>query len=113
MNKKKKLILIIILCISTTYLFLYNNNKTYVYTSLQEENSLDKDLVKNSLEEIYKKRCEAFTSLDLKSLEDSFDTSHKYGEWALAHEIKRIKYLNDWSYNRGIKFTNIASSLKF
>ncbi len=35
--------------------FLYNNNKTYVYTSLQEENSLDKDSVKNSLEEIYKK----------------------------------------------------------
>lgn len=60
-----------------------------------------------------KKRCEAFTSLDLKSLEDYFDTSHKYGEWALAHEIKRIKYLNDWSYNRGIKFTNVASSLKF
>ena len=113
MNKQKKLILIIILCISITDLFLYNNNKTYVYTSLQEENSLDKDLVKNNLEEIYKKRCESFTSLDLKSLEDYFDTSHKYGEWSLAHEIKRIKYLNDWSYNRGIKFTNVASSLKF
>ncbi len=52
MNNQRKLILIIILCISITYLFLYNNNKTYVYTSLQEENSLDKDLVKNSLEEI-------------------------------------------------------------
>ncbi|EKN38837.1 hypothetical protein CFSAN001627_23474, partial [Clostridium botulinum CFSAN001627] len=67
MNKRKKLILIITLCISITYLFLYNNNKTYVYTSLQKENSLDKDSVKNNLEEIYKKRCEAFTSLDLKS----------------------------------------------
>lgn len=113
MNKRKKLILIIALCISITYLFLYNNNKTYVYTSLQKENSLDKDSVKNNLEEIYKKRCEAFTSLDLKSLNDYFNTSHKYGEWALAHEIKRIKYLNDWSYNRGIKFTNVASSLKY
>lgn len=56
MNKRKKLILIIALCISITYLFLYNNNKTYVYTSLQKENSLDKDSVKNNLEEIYKKK---------------------------------------------------------
>lgn len=46
-------------------------------------------------------------------MNDYFNTSHKYGEWALAHEIKRIKYLNDWSYNRGIKFTNVASSLKY
>lgn len=55
MNKRKKLILIITLCISITYLFLYNNNKTYVYTALPKEDSLDKDSVKNDLEEIYKK----------------------------------------------------------
>lgn len=35
--------------------FLYNNNKTYVYTALPKEDSLDKDSVKNDLEEIYKK----------------------------------------------------------
>lgn len=46
------------------------------------------------------------------SLNQYFDTSQKYGVWALEHEVKRVKYLHDWSKERGMNFTNVNSTIR-
>lgn len=75
-------------------------------------NSYDENELKTEVENIYKKRSSAFVTGDLLSLKDLFDTSEKYGKWALQHEIKRIKYLHAWSKLRGMKFTNVDSTVR-
>lgn len=75
-------------------------------------NSYDENELKTEVENIYKKRSSAFVTGDLLSLKDLFDTSQKYGKWALEHEVKRVKYLHAWSKLRGMKFTNIDSTVR-
>lgn len=75
-------------------------------------NSYDENELKTEVETIYNKRSSVFVTGDLVSLKDYFDTSQKHGQWALEHEIKRVKYLQDWSKQRGIKFTNVQSAVR-
>jgi hypothetical protein len=75
-------------------------------------NSYDENELKRSVANIYNKRSSAFVTGDLVSLKDIFDTSHKYGQWALEHEAKRVKYLHAWSKQRGMKFTNVQSTVR-
>jgi len=49
---------------------------------------------------------------DTTKLNDLFDTSQKYGRYSLDHEVRRVKYLKDWSALRGIKFNNIESTVR-
>ncbi|MBC2578822.1 amidase domain-containing protein [Clostridium sp. DJ247] len=94
---------------------IYNNK--YENYSLQSSTNLfaepyDKEGLKTEIENIYNKRSCTFITGDLESLKEYFDTSEKYGKWALEHEVKRLKYLNTWSKARGIKFTNIQSTVR-
>lgn len=79
----------------------------FVTTLTYDENEL-----KTTVEDIYNKRSSAFVTGDLLSLKQYFDTSQKYGVWALEHEAKRVKYLHDWSKERGMKFTNVQSTIR-
>lgn len=72
----------------------------------------DENELKIAIEDIYNKRSSAFVTGDLLSLKPYFDTSQKYGTWALEHEAKRVKYLHDWSKERGMKFTNVQSTIR-
>ncbi|AKA69705.1 amidase domain-containing protein [Clostridium scatologenes] len=74
--------------------------------------NIDENQLKSEVERIYNQRSAAFVSGDVSSLESLFDTSQRYGKWALEHEIKRVKYLNDWSNERNITFGKIASSVR-
>lgn len=86
-------------------------NESKEDSKLSEE--ADKTMAKSELQNLYNIRSSIFTSLDLKKLPELFDTSQKYGSWALDHEVKRIKYLNEWSYRRNIKFTDVSSTINF
>lgn len=44
---------------------------------------------------MYNKRSAAFVTGNLLSLKELYDTSQKYGQWALEHEVKCVKYLQD------------------
>ena len=70
-----------------------------------------KEIAKTETKKIYDLKAKSFTSLDLKSIVPLFDTSQKYGKWTLEHELKRVKYLYEWSYKRNIKFTDVTSSI--
>ena len=74
--------------------------------------SYDKEELKQVIEEIYNSRSAALVSGDGTNLKQFFDVSQKYGQWALEHETKRVQYLKYWSAQRGIKFTNIESSVR-
>lgn len=68
--------------------------------------------LKTIIETLYNHRSSAFVSGDFSVLEDDFDISSKQGLWAKEHEIKRIKYLMNWSADRGIRFTNVTSTVR-
>lgn len=82
-----------------------------VYASVPIQ-SVDQNELKLEIERIYNERSAALVSGDISSLKNLFDTSQKSGQWALEHEIKRVKYLNDWSAERKITFGNIESTVR-
>lgn len=66
----------------------------------------------SALQNIYDKRSEAFITGDVDSFKEYYDTSQKFGVWALEHEIKRIQYLNSWAAERNMKFMKVQSAIR-
>lgn len=62
-----------------------------------------------TLQDIYNRRCEAFLTGDTSLIKELYDTSQKYGVWALQHEIKRIKYFTKWSKEREMQLVDLKS----
>lgn len=108
MKRWHKNILWILLTISIYTSFYLKSTSTI---SLFPMLSTDKEELKEEIEKIYNKRCQVLLNGDLNSLPQYFDTSQKYGQWSLEHEVQRVKYLRQWAYQRGIVFTNIDSSV--
>ena len=99
MNKVCKSFLVIACTI-----FVFNFFTTYAYAEVETP--------EKALEKIYNTRNKAFTTGNLLSIKDCFDSSQKFGVWALEHEVRRIKYLKHWSDERNIEFTNVESSIR-
>ena len=53
-----------------------------------------------------------FITRDLTNLPSYYDLSQKLGKWSLEHEVKRFKYFNDWSSQRGMNFIKVESTPK-
>lgn len=85
---------------------LHNNNISAAVYSYGENE------LKTKIEKIYNERSSAFVTGDIAHLEQYFDTSQKQSKQALEHEIKRVKYLKNWSNQRGIKFKDINSTIR-
>lgn len=75
-------------------------------------NPLEDEELKYEIESMYNLRSSCLMSGSLLPLKELFDLSQKYGQWSLEHEVQRVKYLKDWSSHRGVKFTNIQSSVR-
>jgi hypothetical protein len=63
--------------------------------------------VTQKIEEIFKVRNLAIMSNDEKSISNIYDRKTKYGQWAYEHEIKKLKYVKNWSEKQGVKFIGI------
>lgn len=74
--------------------------------------NVDKEELRSEVERIFNQRSACLVSGDVSPLKELFDTSQKYGKWALEHEVKRVKYLNNWSNERNITFGKIESSVR-
>lgn len=94
------------------FLIITFNIKYEVVRAEPSKSSIDDKQIKAEIERIYNIRSSAFVSGDLSPVKELFDTSQKYGKWALEHEIKRIKYLNDWANEREITFGNVESYVR-
>ncbi|MDW8800885.1 amidase domain-containing protein [Clostridium sp. A1-XYC3] len=113
-HKKKFTIYLFITLLISMSLSNFNSN-TVVYASqncLITKESYDENELKTVVEDIYNKRSSAFVTGDLLSLKGLFDTSEKYGQWALEHEVKRVKYLHTWCKERGIKLAKVQSDVR-
>lgn len=99
-----KLIILIILIFNMSYIIKVAASNDPI--------NIDKDRLKAEVERIYNIRSSCLASGDFSPLKDEFDTSQKYGIYTLEHEIKRVKYLKDWSKQRGIQFKNIESTVR-
>lgn len=75
-------------------------------------NPIEDEELKVEIERLYNTRSACLVSGSLLPLRELFDLSQKYGQWSLEHEVQRVKYLKDWSSQRGIKFTSIESSIR-
>lgn len=105
-KKVKEFILLFI------FFILIFNIKCLVIKAEPANSSLDEKQIKAEVERIYNIRSAAFVSGDVSPIKELFDTSQKYGKWALEHEVKRIKYLNDWANERGITLGNVESFVR-
>lgn len=101
-----------ILFVLFTMNLILSNTLNCKALSLNPINALKEEEVKKELENIYNLRSSSFVTGDLSVLQNLYDTSSKYGKWALEHEIKRVKYLNNWSFQREIKFTKVNSEVR-
>ena len=110
-NFKKYLRLFNCIIFSVYILFNFQCYIPIVYASTLPQ-KIDENELKVQIENIYNKRSAALVSGKYSSLEDIFDTSQKYGKWALEHEVKRVKYIAKWSDERNITFTNIQSTVR-
>lgn len=64
------------------------------------------------LENLLNNRSKVFLTGEYNKLTDYYDNTQKLGKWAWEHEIRRIKYLRDWSKDRNIVFNKIESKVK-
>ncbi|WP_420839268.1 amidase domain-containing protein [Clostridium rhizosphaerae] len=85
--------------------------KNNVY-ALENDEKLTDSQIKDEIERIYNVRSACLVSGDCTPLKELFDTSRKYGKWALEHEVRRVKYLSNWTNERDITFTNIQSFVR-
>jgi hypothetical protein len=108
-KKRKRL-----LCFILFAVFVTVNAGAFKYTAFASTNTrkVDTNELKAEVERIYNARSAALVSGDVHSLKELFDTSQKYGRWGLEHEVRRVKYLANWSDERDITVTNIQSTVR-
>jgi hypothetical protein len=92
--------------------FIFNTFSFIKASALQNPVDVDNNVLKTEIERIYNILSSCLVSGDFEQLKEQFDTSQKLGKYALEHEIKRVKYLKNWSKERGIKFKNIESFIR-
>ncbi|GAB6098569.1 amidase domain-containing protein [Halanaerocella petrolearia] len=78
-------------------------------TVLIEETS--DDMLEVEIKKIFDIRNKALLEEDTDALESLYDKEVKTGIWAYEHEIKKMKYLHNWSEKQGVKFTEIDSQV--
>lgn len=105
--KKSRLILVlaIIVIFSFAACIFYSSNKPVINSDDNTEEVIKK------VEEIFKVRNTAILTNDEKSIATIYDRKTKYGTWAYEHEIKKLKYLHNWSEKQGVKFLTINPNI--
>lgn len=94
------------------FLILVFNIKYIIVKANPIKPETDEKQIKAEIERIYNIRSQALVSGDISPVKELFDTSQRYGKWALEHEIKRIKYLNAWANERDITFGKVESFVR-
>ncbi|MCY6959389.1 amidase domain-containing protein [Clostridium brassicae] len=105
--KKSKLIYIILsamVLISLIIWFFFASPTTSF--SIQE--TCDKTQVEEEVKQLFNIRNKAILTKDLEAIDYIYDKNSKYGNWAYEHELKKMKYLYNWSEKQGVKFIDIA-----
>lgn len=71
------------------------------------EEGYSKEEVATAIEQIYEHRNKALINGDMEFIESIYEKNTLYGTWAYEHEVKKAKYIKNWSDKQGVKFIEI------
>lgn len=112
MHQLAKKIIFAVITIAVLLITPVGYDKSIEAKSFSTPQSSEADALREEIEKIYNARNNAFITGDTEAMKPYFDTGKKYGQWTYEHEIKRVKYLNDWAEKRGMKFTKVESQVR-
>ncbi|KOA20619.1 putative amidase domain protein [Clostridium homopropionicum DSM 5847] len=101
--KRSKFIIflsILLILAFLSFILFFKNTPVINLDNNQEE-------VRTKVEEIFRLRNLSILTNDEKAIGNIYDLKTKYGTWAYEHEIKKLKYLHNWSEKQGVKFISI------
>lgn len=98
----------------------------YKPNNMSEEEALVRDVYKDKgenpkeiseqytvlLENLFDYRNKAILDKNADILKGLYDTDIKFGLWAYEQEVKKMKYLENWSSKQGVSFNNIKTKVK-
>lgn len=104
------------------FVLLFN----YKPNNMSEEEVLVREVYKNNdenakeiseqytvlLENLFDYRNKAILDKNEEILKGLYDTDIKFGLWAYEHEVKKMKYLENWSNKQGVNFNDIKTKVK-
>lgn len=91
-----------------------------IQTSMKEEileaSAMDKEenheQYQLQLQHVFDFRNKAILEKNTEILKGLYETNRKTGLWAYEHEVKKMKYLENWSSKQGVKFSDIKTRVK-
>lgn len=90
--------------------------QTSVKEEILEASAIDKeenhDQYQLQLQHVFDFRNKAILEKNTEILKGLYETSRKTGLWAYEHEVKKMKYLENWSSKQGVKFSDIKTRVK-
>lgn len=117
-NIKYKILMIISaisLFVTGLGLFISQNKSQLKYNTI-ETNKIEQDEEKNKykliLEQVFDNRNKAILQKNENSLKELYEIDKKFGLWAYEHEVKKMRYLENWSNKQGVKFNDIKTKVK-
>lgn len=91
---------------TVTFLFLFSIMPRYF---ANEGPLSDISQIEIFINNFFLTRNTSFIEGDISNLINNYNLNQNNAKYALDHEVRRIKYLRDWSSERGIQLTNIKS----
>lgn len=120
---KNKYFMYILLTLSMVLFFVVILN--YKTNRISEEEALVREVYGNKedskeiseqytvlLEHLFNYRNKAILNKNEDILKGLYDTDIKFGLWAYEHEVKKMKYLENWSSKQGVNFDDIKTKVK-
>ena len=105
----KYILLSSLLVLFFVFIFNYKSNNT------SEEETLVREVYNNDehpKEISFDYRNKAILEKNEEILKGLYDTDIKFGLWAYEQEVKKMKYLENWSSKQGVNFNNIKTKVR-
>jgi hypothetical protein len=74
--------------------------------------AVDNDEVKEIIKQIFVMKSKAILEQDEEFMDLIYDRSKKVGQWAFEYEVKKMKYIKNWSEKQAIAFTSIVPNVE-
>jgi len=100
------LLITALLIFSCLGIYLWNNPAQTTTLSIDE--TLNRQLT-SELEKMFHIRNQALLDENTDTLSSLYNKNVRNGVWAYEHELKKLKYLHNWSDKQGIEFVRVDS----
>lgn len=100
------IILILTFSIVSPLKNISDNNESGEVKDVSYNSEIDKNI-----QNLFENKNSAILKKDIKALESIYDVENDLGIWAYENEIRKIKYIEDWSNKQGVKFVDISPTI--